>query len=118
MRVCGPAAPPAQLTKSAPFGGDSETGRPEEPWQGELCKPATDAATTIPHAVRVFTREQLMNGGVLSDEVARRGAGVEVLLEPYWIFTQTGATHDAAFGYDAHVPAIFRGPGIRAGCWA
>jgi arylsulfatase A-like enzyme len=40
---------------------------------------------------------------------------VEVLLDPYWIFPQTGATHSAPFGYDTHVPVIFMGPGIRAG---
>jgi arylsulfatase A-like enzyme len=45
----------------------------------------------------------------------RRGADVEVLLEPYWIFTQSGATHGSPFGYDNHVPVIFMGPGIRSG---
>jgi hypothetical protein len=34
------------------------------------------------------------------------------MLEPYWIFSQTGATHGAPFGYNTHVPAIFMGPGI------
>jgi predicted AlkP superfamily pyrophosphatase or phosphodiesterase len=90
----------------------------------DVNRAAADAAMTIPHVFRVYTREQLINGAVLADEVARRvsngyyarrGADVEVLLEPYWIFTQTGATHGAAFGYDAHVPVLFMGLGIRAG---
>jgi predicted AlkP superfamily pyrophosphatase or phosphodiesterase len=85
---------------------------------------AADAAAAIPHVFRVFTREQLIYGAALPDAVtrrvmngyyARRGADVEVLLDPYWIFPQTGATHGAPFGYDTHVPVIFMGPGIRAG---
>jgi hypothetical protein len=88
----------------------------------DVDRTAADAAAGIPHVFRVYTREQLVNG-VFPDEVsrrvmngyfARRGADVEVLLDPYWIFTQTGATHGAAFGYDSHVPVIFMGPGIRA----
>jgi len=85
---------------------------------------AAEAAMGIPHVFRVYTREQLMRGEVLPDEVGRRvmngyyerrSADVEVLLEPYWIFTQTGATHGTAFGYDTHVPVIFWGWGVRAG---
>ncbi len=85
---------------------------------------AADAAAAIPHVFRVYSREQLIGGAALPDPVARRvmngyyarrGADVEVLLEPYWIFPQTGATHGAPFGYDTHVPVIFMGPGIRAG---
>jgi hypothetical protein len=84
---------------------------------------AADSARTIPHVFRVYTREQLVNG-VFPDEVSRRvmngyferrGSDVEVLLDPYWIFTQTGATHGTTFGYDTHVPVIFMGPGIRPG---
>jgi arylsulfatase A-like enzyme len=45
----------------------------------------------------------------------RRGPDVEILLEPYWIFTQTGATHGTTFSYDAHVPVMFMGAGIKPG---
>ncbi len=85
---------------------------------------AAEAAWTIPHVFRVYTREQLMTGGAMEDAVARRvmngfyarrGADVEVLLEPYWIFSQTGATHGTTFSYDAHVPVIFMGAGIKPG---
>jgi hypothetical protein len=38
----------------------------------DVNRTAADAATTIPHVFRVFTREQLINGAVLADEVARR----------------------------------------------
>ncbi|MGA3241432.1 MAG: alkaline phosphatase family protein [Bryobacteraceae bacterium] len=85
---------------------------------------AADAAAAIPHVFRVYTRQQLIDGATLPDPVARRvmngyyarrGADVEVLLDPYWIFPPTGATHGAPFGYDTHVPVIFMGPGIHAG---
>jgi predicted AlkP superfamily pyrophosphatase or phosphodiesterase len=90
----------------------------------EVDRAAADAAAAIPHVFRVYTREQLTGGAALPDPVARRvmngyyagrGADVEVLLEPYWIFPQTGATHGAPFGYDTHVPVIFMGPGVHAG---
>jgi predicted AlkP superfamily pyrophosphatase or phosphodiesterase len=89
----------------------------------DVDRTAADSARTIPHVFRVYTREQLING-VFPDEVSqrvmngyfeRRGSDVEVLLDPYWIFTQTGATHGTTFGYDTHVPVIFMGPGIRPG---
>jgi hypothetical protein len=84
---------------------------------------AAEAAAAIPHVFRVYTREQLING-VFPDEVSRRvmngyfprrGADVEVLLDPYWIFSKTDASHGTTFGYDTHVPVIFMGPGIRPG---
>jgi predicted AlkP superfamily pyrophosphatase or phosphodiesterase len=85
---------------------------------------AAQAALSIAHVFRVYTREQLMSGVAMEDQVARRvmngyyvrrGPDVEVLLEPYWLFTQTGATHGTTFSYDAHVPVIFMGPGIKPG---
>jgi hypothetical protein len=85
---------------------------------------AAAAAFAIPHVFRVYTREQLMNGYAMEDQVgrrvangfyARRGADVYVLLEPYWIYSARGTTHGTAFSYDAHVPVIFMGPGIKAG---
>jgi arylsulfatase A-like enzyme len=92
--------------------------------RAEVDRVAAEAAWTIPHVFRVYTREQLMNNGVAEDLVGRkvvngffaqRSADVEVLLDPYWIFTQTGATHGTTFGYDTHVPVIFMGAGIKAG---
>lgn len=90
----------------------------------EVNRIAAQAAFAVPHVFRAYTREQLMNGAVLGDQVgrramngfyARRGPDVEVLLEPYWIFGKSVATHSTTFSYDAHVPVIFMGQGIRAG---
>jgi hypothetical protein len=85
---------------------------------------AAQAALAIPHVFRVYTRDQLMQGASLEDQVARRvmngfyvrrGADVYILLEPYWMFSARGTTHGTTFSYDAHVPVIFMGPGIRKG---
>lgn len=90
----------------------------------EVNRTAADALSKLPHVFRVYTRDQLANGNVQQDLIsrrvmngfyARRSGDVEILLEPYWIFTQTGATHGTAFDYDTHVPVIFMGAGIRPG---
>jgi hypothetical protein len=90
----------------------------------EVDRTAAQALQQLPHVFRVYTREQLATGAVQQDAISRRvingfyprrSGDVEVLLEPYWIFTQSGATHGTAFGYDTHVPLIFMGNGIRPG---
>jgi hypothetical protein len=85
---------------------------------------AAEAALGIPHVFRVYTREQLTAGALIEDEIGRRvlngfnvqrSADVFILLEPYWMFAVRGTTHGTTFTYDAHVPVIFMGPGIKAG---
>lgn len=85
---------------------------------------AAEAALSVSHVVRVYTREQLMNGAIQNDVLGRRmmngfqmqrGADLLVLLEPYWLSGAHGTSHGTPYGYDAHVPVIFMGPGIRAG---
>ena len=85
---------------------------------------AAQAALTVPHVFRVYTREQLLSGRVSDDIVGRRimksysqqrGADLCVLMEPYYISIQASANHGSAFGYDTHVPLIFMGAGIKAG---
>lgn len=90
--------------------------------RAEVDRTAAEAALTVPHVFRVYTREQLIEGSVLRDPVGRRvmngyyvrrSPDIEVLLEPYWVVSRTGASHGTAFDYDTHVPVIFMGPGIR-----
>jgi predicted AlkP superfamily pyrophosphatase or phosphodiesterase len=94
--------------------------------RAEVDRVAAVAALTVPHVFRVYTREQLMSGAAMEDQVARRvmngyyvrrGPDVETLLEPYWIYSQSGATHGSTFSYDAHVPVIFMGQGIKPGSY-
>jgi len=92
--------------------------------RAEVNAAAAAAARAIPHVFRVYTREQLVTGYAMEDEVGRRvangfyerrGADLYILLEPYWMFSAHGTTHGSTFSYDAHVPVIFMGPGIKAG---
>ena len=92
--------------------------------QTEVIESAADAALTIPHVFRAYTRDQLSRGGLAADQIGRRvfngfygqrGPDIMVLLEPNWLFGAKGTTHGTGFGYDTHVPIIFMGPGIKAG---
>jgi hypothetical protein len=85
---------------------------------------AADAAASVPHIFRTYTREQLMSGATGHDisgiNVGNgffppRGPDVVVIQEPYWLFGAGGTSHGTPFGYDTHVPVIFMGPGIKAG---
>jgi len=89
----------------------------------EVERIAADAARGVPHVFRVYTREMLLNGAV-DIQVGRRvmngfypprSPDVYVLLEPYWLYGSNGTTHSTTFSYDAHVPVIFMGPGIKPG---
>ncbi|MEO8520079.1 MAG: alkaline phosphatase family protein [Acidobacteriota bacterium] len=90
---------------------------------------AADALRGAPasHVARVYTRDQLMKGEVSGDMVGRRvlhgfnaerSGDMEIVLEPYWIRSATGTTHGTPYEYDAAIPLILMGPGIRAGHYA
>lgn len=89
----------------------------------DLERTAADAARGVAHVFRVYTREMLLDGTVdreVGDRVMNgfyppRGPDVYVLLDPYWIYGARGTTHSTTFSYDAHVPVIFMGPGIKPG---
>jgi arylsulfatase A-like enzyme len=94
--------------------------------RADVARAGASAALTVPHVFRAYTRERLMNGAAMEDQVGRRvmngysmrrGGDIIVLLEPYWMFTATGTTHSATYSYDAHVPLIFMGAGIRPGLY-
>jgi len=91
----------------------------------EVEQVASRALMAVPHVFRVYTRQQLLAGNasdpvgrrVLNGFYARRSADLEVLLEPYWLFSDTGTSHGTPFSYDTHIPVIFMGAGIRAGVY-
>ena len=92
--------------------------------RAEVDRVAADAAMSMPHVFRVYTREQLLTGQFLNDSIghrvlngffAQRSPDVEVVLDPYWITSSSGASHSTPFGYDTHVPIVFLGATIRAG---
>ena len=85
---------------------------------------AAVAAQSAPHVARVYTREQLLSGEVSPDTIGhrirrsyslQRSGDLEIVLEPYWMRATGGTTHGTPYSYDAHIPLVFMGPGIRPG---
>ena len=89
----------------------------------EIEHTAAEAARRVPHVFRVYTREMLLDGTVdipvgrrvMNGFYAPRSPDMVVLLEPYWLYGRRGTSHSTTFSYDAHVPVVFMGPGIKAG---
>ena len=90
----------------------------------EVEKEAARAIQALPHVSRVYTLQEMTQGGVkdmVSQKVAngfhaRRGPDVELIPDPYWMVgTGKGTGHASPYSYDTHVPVIFLGAGIRAG---
>jgi arylsulfatase A-like enzyme len=90
----------------------------------EVRRVAALAAQSAPHVARVYTREQLLSGEVSPDTIGHRirrsynlsrSGDLEIVLEPYWMRAASGTTHGTPYSYDAHIPIVFMGPGIRPG---
>jgi predicted AlkP superfamily pyrophosphatase or phosphodiesterase len=92
----------------------------------EVRRVAADAArgATEAHVARVYTRDQLLRGEVPNDIIGRRvlrgfnasrSGDLEIILEPFWIRAATGTTHGTPYNYDASIPLILMGPGIKPG---
>ena len=103
---------------------DRELARQKKLDAGDVERVAADAARSVAHVARVFTREQLMAGRAMEDTVGRRvlngfnptrGGDLVIILEPYWIYGAKGTTHGTPYNYDTHVPVIFMGSGIKPG---
>ena len=93
----------------------------------EVRRVAADAAAAVPHVARVYTRDQLLRGDVGLDRIgervlrgfnAERSGDLEIILEPYWMRQAEGTTHGTPYNYDAQIPLILMGPGVRAGEYA
>ena len=72
----------------------------------EVNRRAAEAVLRVPHIARTYTREQILDGGILKDETGRmilngyhreRGADVQFLPEPYWVFTDLYTTHGTTY---------------------
>lgn len=90
----------------------------------EVRKVAAAAAATAPRVARVYTRDEILAGDIPDDRIGQRimrgehltrSGDIEVILDPYWMRAANGTTHGTPYGYDAHIPLIFMGPGIKAG---
>jgi predicted AlkP superfamily pyrophosphatase or phosphodiesterase len=99
----------------------------------EVIEAATEAVRSQPHIFAAYTYDALLHGEVPRDFVgervangfyAPRAADVFYLPEPYWLpyvapspTSKSKTTHGTPFGYDAHVPVVFMGPGIKPGIY-
>ncbi len=97
----------------------------------DVLRAAAEAASKLPHVARVFTSDDLGPGYAGADRVSlaaalgyyrQRSADVILVPEPYYMFGgksltnyQGGTTHLSPYSYDAHVPLIFMGPGLKPG---
>jgi arylsulfatase A-like enzyme len=90
----------------------------------EVRRVAAAAVAKVPHVARVYTRDQLLRGDVPNDRIGsrvlrgfnpQRSGDLEIILEPYWMRQATGTTHGTPYNYDAHIPLILMGRGVRAG---
>ncbi|HEY2980643.1 MAG TPA: alkaline phosphatase family protein [Anaerolineales bacterium] len=90
----------------------------------EFQQVAARAAASVPHVLRVYTRDQLLLGQAYPDRIGarvlrsfnlRRSGDLEIIFEPYWIRSTSGTTHGTPYSYDTHIPLIFMGPGIKPG---
>jgi predicted AlkP superfamily pyrophosphatase or phosphodiesterase len=87
---------------------------------------AAEAARSQAHIARVYTRQELLTGAVQRDPIgnavslsfyAPRFGDLYILPEPYYLFDASGTSHGTPYDYDAHVPLIFYGPGIKKGVY-
>jgi predicted AlkP superfamily pyrophosphatase or phosphodiesterase len=90
----------------------------------EVRRVAAVAAQSALHVARVYTREQLLSAESAPDTIGRRilrsynltrSGDLEIVLEPYWMRAASGTTHGTPYSYDAHIPLVFMGPGVRPG---
>ncbi|MFN0169260.1 MAG: alkaline phosphatase family protein [Bryobacteraceae bacterium] len=90
----------------------------------EVQRVAAEAAASVPHVARVYTRSRLASSTQMEDAVGRRvlngyhdgrGADLMIVLDPYWMYSSKGTTHGSPYAYDTHVPLILMGPGVKPG---
>jgi predicted AlkP superfamily pyrophosphatase or phosphodiesterase len=93
----------------------------------EVRRVAAAAAMAVPHVARVYTRDQLLRAEVANDLVgsrvlrgfnSQRSGDLEIILEPYWMRQATGTTHGSPYNYDAHIPLVLMGHGVKPGRYA
>jgi Type I phosphodiesterase / nucleotide pyrophosphatase len=93
----------------------------------EVRRVAAETVTKVPHVARVYTRDQLLRGDVPDDRIGRRvlrgfnaqrSGDLEIILEPFWMRQATGTTHGSPYNYDAHIPLIVMGRGVKPGVYS
>ncbi|MEX2272577.1 MAG: alkaline phosphatase family protein [Vicinamibacterales bacterium] len=82
------------------------------------------ALAAMPGIARVLRSEEIAATTPTDDAVLRaarlsyfpgRSGDLVLVPRPYWILSSAAATHGTHYAYDARVPVIFYGAGVRAG---
>jgi hypothetical protein len=90
----------------------------------EVQNTAAAAVRAVPHIYRVYTKTELQYARVLDDMIDRRvragfhdqrASDLFIVAEPYWLFEAAGTSHGTPYNYDAHVPVVFMGSGVKPG---
>jgi hypothetical protein len=90
----------------------------------EVRERAAEVVREFPNVARVYTRDQLARNQVPGDPMdrrvlngfhAQRASDLFIVNEPYYMFEEKGTSHGTPYNYDAHVPIVFLGPGIKPG---
>jgi arylsulfatase A-like enzyme len=85
-----------------------------------------DALLTIDFVAAAATRSDLLAGKaagefatatLLSFNAARSG-DLYYQMKPYWVDRKNGTNHGSPYAYDAHVPLVWYGVGVRPGVYA
>jgi len=84
---------------------------------------AAEALRSFPHIARVYTSDDIltMSPRDFIDRRVRvgfneaRGADIFPVTEPNYTYGKDGASHGSPYNYDAHVPLILMGPGVKTG---
>ena len=89
----------------------------------EIRSLGAEALRAFPHIARVYTRDDLLTMAP-RDFIDRRvrvgfnearGADIFPVTEPNYTYGKDGASHGSPYNYDAHVPVILMGPGVKTG---
>ncbi|HZO54409.1 MAG TPA: alkaline phosphatase family protein, partial [Bryobacteraceae bacterium] len=89
----------------------------------EVRAAAAEALRSFPHIARVYTSDDIlsMSPRDFIDRRVRvgfneaRGADIFPVTEPNYTYGKDGASHGSPYNYDAHVPVILMGPGVKTG---
>ena len=123
-RVLGPGEYVARLFYTdlyfAPGVYDRLRGSPE------AMKAAVDTLLSTSGIARVYRGDELLRGLHADDPLARaaaqgyhpaRSGDLIIVPKPNWILSTAAATHGTAHPYDANVPVVLAGHGIRRGTY-
>lgn len=93
----------------------------------EAMRAVLKAIEETPGVARVFRADELRAGHYANDSLARaallnyvpgRSGDLIIVPKPYWISSTANATHGSANEYDARVPLMLFGAGIRPGVYS